>query len=156
MYSIDTSSILTGWRRTYPPDVFPPLWEKLDDLIKKGDLIATEEVLHELERKDDEVYDWALGRRDMFIEIDDEIQVVVQQILRDHKKLLDTRKGRSGADSFVIALAKIRGCDVVTNEHPTNSPDRPHIPDVCRSLGIRTVTLLELIREQGWVFRTIA
>ena len=51
-YSIDTSSILTGWRRTYPPDIFPTLWEKLDELIAEQILIATEEVLHELEKKD--------------------------------------------------------------------------------------------------------
>lgn len=48
-YSIDTSSILDGWRRYYPPDVFQQLWTRLDDLIAEGSLRATEEVLVELE-----------------------------------------------------------------------------------------------------------
>ena len=47
-YSIDTSSILEGWRRHYPLDVFPGLWDQLDSLIADGDLRSTEEVLHEL------------------------------------------------------------------------------------------------------------
>ena len=55
-YSIDTSAILEAWRRQYPPDVIPALWDGLDSLIRSGDLRATEEVLHELERKDDEVF----------------------------------------------------------------------------------------------------
>lgn len=152
-YCIDTSSILTGWRHSYPPEVFPGLWDKLNELIQNGELISTEEVLHELEKKDDEVYKWALDRKIMFIEIDDDIQVAVREILQNHKRLLDTRKNRSGADPFVIALAKIRGCTVVTNEQLTNSPDRPHIPDVCKSFNIPTVSLLDLIKEKGWVFR---
>ena len=91
----------------------------------------------------------------MFVEIDNEIQVVVAKILTDHRKLLDTRRGRSGADPFVIALAKTRSCTVVTNENPSNSPDRPHIPDVCKALDVRTINFLGLIREQGWIFGSI-
>ena len=55
-YSIDTSAILDGWRRYYPPDTFPGLWDKLDSLIEEGHLAATEEVLIELEKKDDDVF----------------------------------------------------------------------------------------------------
>jgi hypothetical protein len=53
-YSIDTSAILDGYNRLYPPDVFPKLWTNIENLIKNGDIKATEMVLHELDRKDDE------------------------------------------------------------------------------------------------------
>src|ERR1022692_867540 len=33
MYCIDTSALVDGWIRYYPPDVFPPLWTKLEDMI---------------------------------------------------------------------------------------------------------------------------
>ncbi len=124
----------------------------MEEVIKLGDLRATEEVLHELERKADDVFEWVKQRRELFVDIDDEIQAVVEEILKDHRKLLDTRKNRSGADPFVVALAKINGCTVVSNERATHSPDRPNIPDVCTALGIRCITILDLIREQGWVF----
>ena len=152
-YSIDTSAILEAWRRHYPPDVVPGLWEGIDEIISVGDLRATEEVLVELERKDDELYDWAKARNDLFVPIDDDIQIAVQQILANHRKLLDTRKNRSGADPFVIALAQINDCTVVSNERPTSSPNRPNIPDVCSILNVRCITVLQLIREQGWVFQ---
>lgn len=152
-YSIDTSAILDGWRRYYPPDVFPQVWSKIDELIDSGVLIATEEVLSELDKKDDEVYKWAKEHSSMFIPIDAAIQIEVSGILRAHKKLIDDRKNRSGADPFVIALARIKNCTVLTGERPSNSNNRPHIPDVCSALGIRWVNMLEMFREQGWVFR---
>jgi len=108
--------------------------------------------LYELERKDDEVVQWVKGRPEFFVEIDNDIQLAVQEILLKHKKLLDQRKNRSGADPFVIALAQLNECTVVSNERATNSPERPNIPDVCRAYGIRCITVLELIREQGWTF----
>lgn len=153
-YSIDTSAILDGWVRYYPPDIFPSLWKKLDGLIKEGQLRATEEVLVELERKLDEVYQWVRMRKDLFIPIDSQIQLVVADILKDHPGLVGQRKTRSTADAFVIALARIERCTVVTGERATNSLKRPHIPDVCAVLGIRCINLLQLMREQGWVFQS--
>lgn len=152
IYSIDTSAILDGWWRFYPPDVFPKLWEKLDELINVGELKATEVVLFELERKDDEVYDWVKNRPKLFIPIDIKIQEVVSNILQDYERLVDTRKNRTSADAFVIALALINEACVITGELPSNNINKPKIPDVCRALGIRYINLVSLMREQGWVF----
>lgn len=151
-YSIDTSAILDGWRRHYAPDVFPGVWEGLDELINNGSLRATEEVLTELERKDDDVYAWARQRVDLFVPIDDRIQLAVTSILTTHERLLDTRANRSAADPFVIALAQVESCAVVTGERATGSSTRPHIPDVCRDLGVPSMTLLQLLRAEGWRF----
>ena len=81
--------------------------------------------------------------------MDTAIQVAVAAILANHQRLVDTRKNRSQADPFVIALAQLHGFAVVTGERPTGRPDRPHIPDVCTALNIRCISLLELFREQG-------
>jgi hypothetical protein len=152
-YSIDTSAILDGWRRYYPRDVFPVVWMRLEGLIEEGDLQASHEVLIELEKRDDEVHAWAKDRKEgMFVQIDDEQQVCVASILKDHEKLVDTRRNRSAADPFVIALAEVTGCAVVTGEKGTGSLDRPNIPDVCKVRGVRCLGLLELFREQGWRF----
>ena len=152
-YSIDTSAILDGWQRYYPPDVIPGLWEKLEELIDKGDLIATEEVLIELKKKEGDVaYKWAKKHDQMFIPIDSKIQIEVTKILGSHRKLIDTRKNRSAADPFVIALAIVENCKVVTGERPTTSLTRPHIPDVCRAMNVPWIDLVQLCREQGWTF----
>lgn len=150
-YSVDTSALIGAWNRHYPPDIFPQLWRKFEDLIAEGQLVASEEVLFELERKDDAVLGWAKKQQGFFVPTDAPIQIAVRGILSAHRKLIDERKGRSGADPFVIALAKLNNCAVLTDEKPTNRPDRPHIPDVCDDLGIPWLDLLRLFREQNWV-----
>lgn len=151
-YSIDTSALLDGWNRYYPPDVFPALWQRLGKLIADGDLRASEEVLDELTRKDDLVLAWAREKPDFFMASSEHVQLVVIEILGAHEKLIDTRSGRSGADPFVIAAAEVSGSIVVTGERPTNRLERPNIPDVCRARGVEWVSLLQLIRQQHWTF----
>ena len=151
-FSIDTSAILDGWRRHYPRETFPGLWLHLEALIQSGDLRASEEVKHELEKKDDDALAWAVEQDHFFVQMDDHIQDAVSAILHDHPRLIDTRRGRSGADPFVIALAKVRGCTVITGEGASDSLNRPKIPDVCRAIGVESMRLLDLIRREGWVF----
>lgn len=151
-YSIDTSAILDGWVRYYPPDTFPGLWQRIEELISTGDLGASEEVLHDLAKKDDDAHAWAKAHQQMFVPIDDRIQPVVSALLERFERLVDTGKNRSASDPFVIALAKVEACTVVTGEKPSNNIDKPKIPDVCTALGIPCITLLQLIRAEGWTF----
>ena len=151
-YSIDSSALINGWQKNYPPDIdiFSPIWDGLSSLIESGDLRSTEEVLHELEKQHDDVYGWVKERPDLFIPIDDQIQNAVTNILRDYPRLVDNRKDRSGADPFVIAQAQISGAIVVADELPSNNLLKPKIPDVCVALGISCITLLQMIRREGW------
>lgn len=149
-YSFDTSAILNTWRRHYPPDLFPTLWERLESLIDSGTAVATEEVLEELRRKDDEIHGWAVRHRSMFIPIDELIQYRVLDVMSEFPRLVDNRSNRSGADPFVIALAQLHDLTVVTYEESTNSLRRPKIPDVCARLNLRCIKMVDLIREQGW------
>lgn len=153
-YSIDTSALLDGWRRYYPPDIFPPLWARLEELIRAGSLGATEEVLHELQKKDDGVATWAQQNGTLFVPIDHEVQLALADILQRFERLVNTQRNRSMADPWVIALAHVRNCSVVTGETPSGSLKRPKIPDVCHALEIPCINLLQLFREEGWVFRT--
>ncbi len=88
----------------------------------------------------------------MFVPTDDAIQLAVQEILRTHRGLVDPARPRLAADPFVIALVRIRGCTVVTQETPTANWMRPKIPDVCNALGIGCINILQFIRQQAWVF----
>lgn len=121
-------------------------------MIVAGDIIASEEALEELKRKDDEVHQWVRERGQMFIPPYPDIQQSVINILANYPRLIDNRKNRSGADPFVIGLAQVENCAVVTYETPSPSMNRPRIPDVCSSLGIKCINMSELIQEQGWVF----
>lgn len=152
-YSLDTSFFINSWRKYYQRDVFPGVWEHLAELIDAGGAIASEEVLPELEKQEDEILEWVSVRATLFVPTDDLIQRAARDILRDHPRLIDTRRNRSGADPFVIAVAQTANCAVVTDEIATNSDRRPHIPDVCDSLSVRCIGIIDLFREQGWQLR---
>ncbi|MFH1730106.1 MAG: DUF4411 family protein [Planctomycetota bacterium] len=151
-YCIDTSSLMDAWRRWYPPDLFPSLWAKLDELVSNGDLISSEEVLRELERKEDGLLAWANEHSGMFLPLSDEIQEITQQILDGFPKLVDSRTGKSFADPFVIATARATGTTVVTGERLEGSVSRPKIPSVCNELGIPWIGTVQLISSEGWKF----
>lgn len=156
-YCIDTSFLLDAWRRKYPPDHFPPFWEYLDSLISSGNMKAPEEVFYDLEKKDDEVLGWAKDRKKlMFVPIDNETQLEVSAILERFEFLVNQRTGRSSSDPWVIALAKINASTVITNEGLSTKPNpqKPKIPDVCVSLGIRYIDTLKFIIEERLVFNS--
>ena len=151
-YSIDTSAIIDCWL-LYPPDVFPALWDRLNELIDHGVLIGPEEALRELARKDDEAYRWARGHRSMFVPEDPRVQAEARQVLKRYPRLVDEEKETPDADPFVIALARVQGCSVVTREKLSRNPkERPKIPDVCRELGVQWLNILGMFRELGWKF----
>jgi hypothetical protein len=151
-YSIDTSSLVGAWRRSYPPSLLPRLWDQdLPTLIASGDLRASQEVRIELERQDDEVHEWAVAQTDLFIEVDDLVQTTVKTILARYPNLINANTGRSGADPFIIALAQANGCTVVSEEK--SRPTKPKIPDACAGFSIPCINMLDLMLQQGWSYR---
>lgn len=148
-YVIDTCS-LTKMRHTYPRDLFPTAWAKLDELCAAGILISAEDVLEELSAFDDEIYVWAQGQQvGFFYPLNEEVQAQASKILGDYPGLLDLRKNKSSGDPFIIATAKINRCTVVTEEKRTNSESRPKIPNVCDELGVECINIVEMFRREG-------
>jgi hypothetical protein len=154
VYSIDSSSMIHAWRRAYPPSVFSSLWTKIDELIGNGRLIASVEVLRELKKKDDDIYAWAQDRKDtLFVELDDKTQDSLVLIMTKYPKLVDTGKGKSGGDPFVIALAHCRDPQLtVVTEERGGSDAKPKIPHVCNRLGLLNIDVLDLITQEKWSF----
>ncbi len=151
-YCVDTSALIDAWVRSYPQDAFPTFWTNVDCMIGNGSLICPDEVLHELEKQEDDLHQWGKNRPALFYPIDEELQLAVRQVLGDFPRLVDTKRFRHQADPFLIALAKITGRTVVSGEKNSGRPDAPKIPDVCARYGIRCITVLQLIREQQWRF----
>lgn len=160
MYCIDNSSLIHGWNEAYPPDIFPTLWDKIQNLVDTQVLVSTEEVLMEILAGDDELCIWAKKQTDFFLPLDNEIQLAVAEILVDpiNSKVLDKKKvGKTEADIFVIATAKVYGLKVVSNEKYVQPIDVPNarkigIPNVCQNLNIPHLTFLEFLKEQNWRF----
>jgi hypothetical protein len=87
----------------------------------------------------------------MLVSPDEEIQRHVAALLAKHPRLVDTLKGRSQADPFVIATAIRLKATVVTGE-TGGTAERPRIPFVCQEEGIKCISFLEMIRELKLTF----
>lgn len=147
-YAVDTCSF-THLRRNYPPDVLPGVWEKVEQLILDQLICSVDEVYFEIMSQDDTLSDWAKRRQHIFLPIDEDVQRNAIDILQTHSNLLDLKKNKSDADPFLIALARVHNCAVVTKEKPSGGPERSKIPDVCKSYAIECITLLEMLRREG-------
>jgi len=143
---------MDGWLRFYPPDVFPTLWSKLDEAIAAGTIVSSEEVYVEVEKKADDLHDWIKDRKQMLVPLTEPIQRRASQLLTEYPRLVDTLRGRSMADPFVIATAMELGAIVVTGEVRTGKMDKPRIPDVCGVKAISCISFLEMIRQLGLTF----
>jgi Domain of unknown function (DUF4411) len=145
-FCVDTSGWLDGWLRHYPRDVFPSLWQNVEERVNGCEIIASEEVYVELQKKDDDLHEWMKERKFMLIPANESVQRHVAEVLATYPRLVDTLKGRSQADPFVIATAVETGSIVVTGES-VGTATKPRIPFVCQQLGIRCITFLDMIRE---------
>lgn len=154
IFAVDSSSLIHAWRRAYPPKHFPQFWRRLENLISDGRLFSSVEVLRELKKKDDELHVWCKKNSHVFLPINDGLQDQVIEIMGKYPRLVDTVKGRSAADPFVIGLARLSDPEwtVISEENPGRL-NSPKIPDVCRAEDIRCLRIVELIQEENWVFR---
>lgn len=152
-YSFDTSSLLNGRRDLLPPATFPTLWENIERMIAAGSIRCVDLVADELAGREDEIHRWAKSQVGLFVQLTADIQTAVRDLLSCHPRFIGVGSGRSGADPFVIALARTRDGVVVTEETLSRNIEKPKIPDVCDALGVRRLTLMGFVQEQGWVFR---
>jgi hypothetical protein len=150
-YSFDTSAFLNGRRDLFPPESFPSLWERVEEMIGNGSIRAVDEVERELAKRADGVHEWAKHQTDLFVDLDAPLQRETAAVLAAHPRLVGRGHGRNGADPFVIGLARLTGGVVVTEERPRNLTS-PRIPDACNALGIPCLALVDFIREQRWTF----
>ncbi|OBB38021.1 DUF4411 family protein [Mycolicibacterium fortuitum] len=151
-YSFDTSAILNGRRDLFRPTVFVSLWTQIEGAIAAGQIRSVDEVQRELGRRDDDAKQWANTQSGLFVPLEAPIQQSASHILQLHSRLVGQGGKRSGADPFVIALAMVNNGTVVTEENATGNMNKPHIPDVCRELGVPCLNLMEYIEAQGWSF----
>jgi len=152
IYCVDTSSLIAAWQERYPIENFPKFWDHIDGLIQEKRMISPMEVFFETKKRSDELHGWLKSRKaDLFHELDDAVKNEAANVLARFPRLVGEKKLNTSADPFVIALALVQGVPVVTEEKPTASDRRPHIPDVCAAFGVEGKNLLDMIRSEKWV-----
>ncbi len=142
--------------RYYPADVFMGLVDRIEALVRDERFRAPALVREEIEAVGTAgLIQWVRDQTDIFVPTMD-VLADAQTIQDQFPGLRDPRAEHEEADAYVIALARLRNGIVVTQETSASekrNPKRTHfIPDVCRELGIPCISLLGLIRREGWSF----
>jgi hypothetical protein len=146
------SNVFINLQRRQPIDIYPSVWEKISSLMEKGTIISSTEVFEEITGSDDELSRWAKKRKKYFLASDTDIQHSVREILKQHRGLVEGGKKKNNADPFVIALAQITGCAVITEETHSNSVQAPKIPDICDIYGVNYMDFVGFSREMKLTF----
>ncbi|MDR2733509.1 MAG: DUF4411 family protein [Spirochaetota bacterium] len=145
-YVLDTN-VFINLHRVYPVDVFGTLWAKIEKVIDDGAAISSDEVLGELSIDGDALFKWANKRKHIFIRSDDNIQLKVREILKNYPDILTGTRKANGADPFVIALAILKSCTVVSDETFSGASHPKKIPDVCNAYGVPVMKFIAFLRE---------
>ncbi|MDP2925198.1 MAG: DUF4411 family protein [Nanoarchaeota archaeon] len=159
VYIIDTCSLI-DLNIHNPIDVYPSVWERLDELIKKGLLVAPKEVFNEIKQQDDNLLKWVRGKKGFFKEVTQEQIRIVTEILQKYPSLIKVDR-KYDADPFVIALAVEMASNnqttlinikriVVTEEKLAGL--KVKIPLICKDYNIDCINVIDMFRSEGIKF----
>lgn len=152
LYCLDTSAFVEAWVRLYPADTFPSVWARLQALCCDGTVISPDEVFREIARQEDELHAWLRQQNGLFYPMDEPLWREARSIMATFPRLVKEGKRKNQADPFVIALAKITGRIVVTEELGEGNDNKPNIPYICRNLQVPCTNVLGLFRHLQWNF----
>ena len=146
VYCIDTASLIELKR--YPKDVFPSVWQKIETMIKNGDVISHIEVYKEITNGRDEIFTWCKSRRKIFKDLDECQSTEIKRVQTQYDNdawAREINKTSPWADPWIIALAICEQAMVITEE--SNKPNK--IPFVAGLLGVKSLNLINFFRAIG-------
>jgi predicted nucleic acid-binding protein len=151
-YCLDANVLIEAWQKYYAPKLCPEYWELLNQLGKEDRIFIPQAVFDEVKKVEDDLADWLKGSNIPKRKLEEPVIESWKKILATnpiHQHLVDSIKGRSLADPWVIAHAFCEGAIVVTKEEKITAvnSDRIKIPNVCENMKIRCVNDFQFIEE---------
>ena len=142
VYVIDACALIDAAKEyKMSKKTFLPIWEAFDELIKKGELITSIEILDEL--KDDDLIEWSKHRKEFFLPLSKEVQEQAMIILKKYPTMIKMKSSsNSNGDPFLVATAIVNNGCIVTNERSGDEKTGDfHIPNVCKGFDIPYIDL---------------
>ena len=157
LYLLDANVLITANNTYYPRERVPEYWDWLVNCGTQGQVKVPREIYEEIiQGKDPKGHEdplkiWLEGNKNALL-FDEEVDVgLVKQVLDlgYAPGLDDVEIERIGADPFLIAYALIDPTQrrVITAEVSRPKAQRANrkIPDVCKTLGFKSLTTFDLI-----------
>lgn len=137
-------------------ETYEPLWKLIEVKIQNREIVCSEEVVREIkDHRHVEFQNWFKQNKSiMGIENTTEVVRFAAKILNEHQEVLFQRP-RNGADAFVIALAKVHGLIVISEEveitaEQLKSGKCPSIPNLCKEYNVECVNVFGFCRVEGY------
>lgn len=163
MYIFDTSTLIHMFRFYYK-DRFPSLWSNFDEYISSGSIISVREAYNELTSvsEKEDLIAWAnLHKTDVFLTPTEEEMKFVSEIFKNkhYQQLISNNailNGKSQADPFIIASAKIKSACIVTLDGFTPSGEikehAPKIAFISKCLDVDCCNFEQFMAREDWKF----
>ncbi len=160
IYLIDTSSLVCLTEK-YPEDVFKSLYKNMENEIKKDTINTPIQVLHEIKKRDDMLYNWLKDKKKFFIKTTEEIFQKAFQIIKTYPELIKNlglnNNGDDPADPYLISTAIILNKENIYGEAQIKiiteeGTKKNHIPDIANKYNIKSLHILEFFKENNWQF----
>jgi len=157
VYVLDSDVFIRASRQYYAFDLAPGFWLFLVRHAEAGTVRSIDWVKRELERGKDELAQWVkdnLANAFVSTDEDDVVQVYasIMNWVQAQERFTQAAKEAfaGGADGWLVAYAKARGCIVVTNEVPSpEAKSRVKLPDVCAAFGVPWAETFAMLRGLG-------
>ncbi|QBM29764.1 DUF4411 family protein [Hydrogenophaga pseudoflava] len=159
MRVLDASAIIYAWDN-YPPAQFPGLWSWLANELKTLELAIPVVALEEVGHKLPECAQWLKNTEVLRLPIS-EAALMAAMAIKDAIGVVNDQyhpKGVDENDLFIIAVAKVHGAELITNEARQFGAQidtrKYKIPAVCdmAAVGVTTMNFLEYIQKSQRVF----
>jgi hypothetical protein len=147
-YCLDTSFLINGWHKRYRRDVFPTIWAMLEALFENSTVFSCEEVYFELKEQDDDLFEWAENHKKVFLQPTEEVNVEMGNVMSRFPNLAAKGTSLNRADPWVLALARVTGATVVTDEQPAEKqrPTKPpKLPNACEGLNVPWIRPIDFL-----------
>jgi len=151
-FTLDTN-ILIRMANQYPREIFPSVWDRLEELIEAGKACICEEVHEEIRRGTDELYAWATGQSGFVCEIGAEEVNLAAEVADAYPEWV--RETQNAADPFLIAHANVDQLTIVSDEReagPGVIPKNQKVPNVAHFYEVPCVNFFGMAMELGWRF----
>ncbi|MDR1166824.1 MAG: DUF4411 family protein [Deltaproteobacteria bacterium] len=151
-YIIDTCSINSQKSNAkYDRTTFVTLWQKLDDLIRRKEIVIISLIYDEI--NDEEIKNFVNNINITAIPLSKEIQDMATAIAtssaKKNPKAIDFKNKRSSTAFFMIATAKMYNLTIITEEKDSI---QNNIPQIAKDNGVLCYNLYSFRIKNKWTF----
>ena len=143
-YTFDTCVFIELFRR-YPEDIFVSIWELIEGMLLENRIIIIKDVVDELSRIHDKVYEYVKERKKNIFELTEDVQVILKNIIIRFPDWVNPYNMSNAADPCLVALGKTFNLKVITQE--TIKGNKLRIPYICNKIDVRCGNLIDFLRE---------